>query len=137
MTPSAAEPTWIPALVVTSIHRDQIQEHGGLPGLRDADLLQSALARPRQRWTYDPDADFADLAAAYGFGIVRNHPFQDGNKRVGLLAIIVFLGLNGLAFRASQSAAVETIIRLASGQLTEQELASWIRQNSAPRISSV
>jgi len=130
--PAKTEPIWIPDLVVKAIHLDQIREHGGLPGLRDADLLESALARPRQRWTYDPNADLADLAAAYGFGIVKNHPFQDGNKRVGLLAIIVFLGLNGITFQASQESAVAAIVGLAAGQVDEHGLAVWIRDNSTP-----
>jgi len=126
------EPLWVQEMVVKAIHLDQIREHGGLAGLRDSDLLQSALARPQQRWTYEPDADMPDLAAAYGFGLVKNHPFQDGNKRVGFLTMVVFLGLNGFAFKASQESVVTTIVGLAAGQVTEHELAAWIRLNSKP-----
>ena len=95
------EPVWILRMVIEAIHVDQIREHGGLSGIRDVDLLESALARPKQKWTYDESTDFAALAAAYCFGIVKNHPFQDGNKRVGFLSLVVFLRLNGSSLLAS------------------------------------
>ena len=122
-------------MVIESIHLDQIREHGGLAGIRDTDLLESALARPKQKWAYDQSTDLAALAAAYCFGIVKNHPFQDGNKRVGFLALIVFLGLNDQTFQCSDEGVVTTIIGLASGQISEEALAAWIRANvtSSPR----
>ena len=122
-------------MVIESIHLDQIREHGGLAGIRDTDLLESALARPKQKWAYDQSTDLAALAAAYCFGIVKNHPFQDGNKRVGFLALIVFLGLNDQTFQCSDESVVTTIIGLASGQISEEALAAWIRANvtSSPR----
>ena len=119
-------------MVIGAIHLDQIREHGGLPGLRDSDLLESALARPQQRWNFKPTADAAELAAAYGFGIVKNHPFQDGNKRVGFLVMVVFLGLNGFSFQATQESVVSTIYGLAAGEITEDDLASWIRTCATP-----
>ena len=125
------EPVWIPRMVIEAIHVDQIREHGGLSGIRDVDLLESALARPKQKWTYDESTDSAALAAAYCFGIVKNHPFQDGNKRVGFLSLVVFLRLNGSSFLASDESVVSTILGLASGQISEDDLATWIRQNSS------
>jgi death-on-curing protein len=125
------EPVWIPRVVIEAIHVDQIREHGGLSGIRDVDLLESALARPKQKWAYDQSTDSAALAAAYCFGIVKNHPFQDGNKRVGFLALVVFLGLNGHDFHATPESVVSNIIGLASGQLGEDGLADWVRANSS------
>ncbi|MFA7332009.1 MAG: type II toxin-antitoxin system death-on-curing family toxin [Candidatus Delongbacteria bacterium] len=129
------EPVWIPRLVIDAIHVDQIREHGGLAGIRDTDLLESALARPKQKWAYDQNTDLAALAAAYCFGIAKNHPFQDGNKRVGLLALIIFLGLNDQTFLCGDESVVTTIIGLASGQISEEALSAWIRANatSSPR----
>src|SRR5436309_4901048 len=97
------EPRWVPRLVLEAVHVDQLREHGGLPGLRDENALESALARPRQKWAYDEDADLALLAAAYGFGIASNHPYRDGNKRVAFLAMAVFLGLNGYEIEATET----------------------------------
>jgi death-on-curing protein len=125
------EPVWIPRVVIEAIHLDQIREHGGLSGIRDPDLLESALARPRQKWTYEESTDLAALAAAYCHGITKNHPFNDGNKRVGFLAVVVFLGLNGINFSASDECVVSTILGLASSQISEDELAAWIRSNTS------
>jgi death-on-curing protein len=93
--------------VVEAVHLDQIREHGGLIGVRDENALESALARARQRWGYEEDADLARLAADYAFGICSNHPFRDGNKRTAFLAAVIFLGLNGLDFVASQDEVIE------------------------------
>lgn len=120
-------PNWLSRLVIEAIHADQIREHGGLPGVRDEHALESALARPRQRWQYGDKVDLASLAAAYAFGLVRAHPFRDGNKRIGFLALVTFLDINGVAFDAAEPDIVETMIRLASGSLSERELAGWIR----------
>ena len=104
--------------------------YGGLPGLRDADLLESALARPRQRFSYDATTDLAALAAACGFGLARNHPYRDGNKRVAFVTMAVFLGLNGLELTAPETEVVTTMVALASGTLDENALADWIRLNT-------
>ena len=127
------EPRWVPRLVVEAVHLDQIREHGGLLGIRDENALESALARPRQRWLYEPDSDLAGLAAGYVFGICTSHPFRDGNKRISFLAAVVFLELNGLDFVAPGDEVVETIMALASGKLDEESLAGWIRSRIRPR----
>jgi len=105
---SRKEPRWVPRLVVEAVHVDQVREHGGLIGIRDENGLESALARARQRWIYEPEADLPRLAADYAFGIARNHPFRDGNKRVAFVAAMTFLGLNGLDFVAPEDDVVAT-----------------------------
>jgi death-on-curing protein len=120
---------WLSRRAVLAIHAEQIAEHGGAPGLRDGDLLDSAPARPRNRAAYD-QPDTADLAAAYGFALVRNHPFVDGNKRTGFVAAATFLLLNGCEIEASESAVVAAFRQLADGALTERQLADWFRANS-------
>jgi death-on-curing protein len=127
-----SEPTWVPRIVVEAIHLDQIREHGGMPGLRDERLLESALARPRHKWTYKRKPDLASLAAAYGYGLVRNHAFRDGNKRVAFLAMTVFLGLNGYDLVAEEAEVVTVMIAAAEGSLSEAELAKWIRRRMVP-----
>lgn len=127
---SRKEPRWVPRLVVEAIHVDQVREHGGLIGVRDENGLDSALARAKQRWTYEPAADLARLAADYAFGISSNHPFRDGNKRVAFVTAVTFLGLNGLAFEATNEDVVATMLSLASGKLTEEDLAEWIRSRT-------
>lgn len=123
-------------LVVDAIHVDLLLTHGGLSGLRDETALESALARPQQRYAYEPDADLASLAAAYGFGIARNHPYADGKKRVAFVVMAVFLGLNGLDLRAAESEVVTTIVALASGSLTEEDLAGWVRAHVVSRADN-
>ena len=113
-------------LVVDSIHNEQLKEHGGLPGIRDENVLESALARTRNKWVYGEERDLAALAAAYGFGIVTSHPYLDGNKRMGFLAFVTFLGINGREFRATDSEVVTEILKLAGGHLTEKQLTDWI-----------
>jgi death-on-curing protein len=114
--------------LVIAIHDEQLAIHGGSEGLRDASLLDSALDRPRNKWAYE-QADLASLAAAYGFGIARNHPFVDGNKRTSLLAIYTFLGLNGVDFVVPETDAAAMILSLAAGEVSEDSLARWIRDN--------
>jgi len=114
-------------VVVDAVHIDQIREHGGLPGVRDENALESALARPRQKWEYGNERDLATLAAAYGFGLVRNHPYHDGNKRMGFLAIATFLGINGHELDVTDADVVTRMIGLAAGNLSEGDLAAWIR----------
>jgi death-on-curing protein len=120
---------WLSKRAVLAIHAEQLAEHGGAPGIRDEGLLESALARPRHRAAY-AQRDAADLAAAYGYGIVRNHPFVDGNKRTGFVAAATFLLLNGRAFEAAEADVATTFEQLAAGALTEQRLAEWLRVNS-------
>ncbi len=119
----------MPRLVIEAVHLDQIREHGGLPGLRDEGLLDSALARPKHKWTYKRRPDLATLAAAYGYGLVTDHPFHDGNKRIGFLAIMMFLGLNGHDLIVDEAEVVTTIVAIAAGKVTEAQLAKWIRRN--------
>ena len=134
MATLSREPRWVSRLVVDAIQTDMLLNHGGVPGLRDEDLLESALARPRQRFTYDATTDLAALAAAYGFGLARNHPYSDGNKRVAFVTMGMFLGLNGLEFTAAETEVVTTMVALASGQLDEDALADWIRRHMKRRL---
>ena len=117
-------------MVVDAIHSDQLREHGGLPGVRDEHALESALARPQQKWHYGRAIDIPVLAAAYAFGLVRNHPYRDGNKRIGFLAMATFLGINGYTFEATDAEVVTTFLALAAGDLPEDALADWIRDHS-------
>ncbi|MEX0692391.1 MAG: type II toxin-antitoxin system death-on-curing family toxin [Gemmatimonadales bacterium] len=127
------EPKWIARVVVDAIHLDQIREHGGLAGLRDEHALESALARPRQQWHYEKTSDLPTLAAAYGFGLSRNHPYRDGNKRVAFVVMVVFLELNRLRFDAEEAEVVTVMLQLADGRLSEQELADWLRGRATKR----
>lgn len=122
------EPRWVPRVVIEAVHYDQIREHGGLPGLRDDGALEAALARPRHKCTYKRKPDLASLAAAYGYGLVRDHPFRDGNKRVGFLTMLVFLGLNGYDFDAEEADVVTVVLAVAAGRCSEAELARWVRR---------
>ncbi len=119
---------WLDVNLIIAIHKRQIAEHGGSDGIRDTGLLESALARPPNIAANEPDADIAQLAAAYGFGIAKNHPFVDGNKRTALVATRTFLLLNGFQIAASQEEKYFTFIALADGSLSEDELAAWIRE---------
>lgn len=120
-------PTWVPRLVVEAIHLDQLRAHGGMPGLRDEGALESALARPRNKLAHGKRVDHATLAAAYAFGLARNHPFNDGNKRIAFLVAVVFLGLNGWSFEAPDADVVAHMVALADRRLTEAKLAVWLR----------
>ena len=127
------EPRWLSRVVVDAVHNDQLREHGGLTGIRDENALESALARPQQRSHYADGADIAMLAAAYGFGLVKNHPYRDGNKRIGFLAIVTFLGINGYELQATDSEVVAEFVSLADGRVSEEQLALWIRAHTAKR----
>ena len=122
------EPIWIARADVLMIHDLQLAEHGGAAGLRDQGLLESALARPQQILAYG-DPNLSSLAAAYMTGIVRNHPFVDGNKRTGFVTGILFVELNGCRFTASESDATQAMIALAAGQLGEEDFTVWLRDN--------
>jgi death on curing protein len=125
---------WIEAAVIVAVHDMQVAEHGGGEGLRDAGLLESALARPQNLAAYgQPDA--AQLAAAYGYGIARNHPFVDGNKRLAFIAAKLFLRLNGWDFVAGNVEHVSIMLRLAEGSLSEEDFAAWIRARLQPHAS--
>ena len=121
---------WIERAIVLAIHNEQLAEHGGLTGIRDEGLLESALARPLNLAAYHTP-DCADLAAAYGFGIARNHPFMDGNKRTAFVAIELFLAMNGYELVAEDADCVLTMFALAAGELDEPALAAWVRDRSA------
>jgi death-on-curing protein len=122
------EPIWLPTELVLSIHERQLRRYGGPPGVRDLGALESALGRHRNRWAYE-DGDLPSLAAAYAFGIACNHPFLDGNKRAALLALVTFLGLNGIDFVVDEASAAVIIRDLAAGSISEESLARWIRDN--------
>jgi death-on-curing protein len=120
-------PRWLDQRALVLLHAESLAEHGGLWGLRDEAALQSALARPRNVYAYERGADAARLAAAYGLGLIRGHPFNDGNKRAGFLAIGLFLELNGFEFEVEEVNAVKTMVDLAAGNFSEKALAEWIR----------
>lgn len=128
-----SEPRWLALVHILAIHSDQIQAHGGSLGLRDRGLLESAFERPRNRFHYEPTSDLPSLSASYGFGIAKNHPFADGNKRVAFQAMYLFLGLNGLRIDASEAEVVAITLALASGDLDEPGLAAWLRDHVTPR----
>jgi death-on-curing protein len=122
---------WLGARIITAIHHRQIQRHGGSFGLRDAGMLESALARPENLAAYSEPTAF-QLAASYAFGLARNHPFIDGNKRNSFVAAALFLQLNGQNLEAPQAEAAVVFLRLAAGEIEEAELAEWFRRNCTP-----
>jgi death-on-curing protein len=122
------EPEWLEVNIVLDVHAEQLALFGGADGIRDSWLLESALARPINKFAYG-ESDLAALAAAYGFGLARNHPFVDGNKRAAFGSIIVFLGLNGIDFDVAPEQATAMILGLAAGEVSEESLARWIRDN--------
>jgi death-on-curing protein len=123
---------WIERPVILAVHDEQLAEHGGAVGLRDAGLLESALARPLNLAAYG-EPDCADLAAAYGVGLAKNHAFVDGNKRTAFVAVELFLALNGFELVANDADCVLTMLAVAAGDLDESGFAHWIRDNSQPR----
>jgi len=125
----ADEPHWVDRLVVEAVHLDLIREHGGMPGIRDEHALEAALARAQQRFAHEPTVDLAGLAATYGHGPARSHPFNDGNKRIAFVTMGVFLGLNGRDLAAPEAEVVTVMLALAAGDLTEEELAAWLRSH--------
>lgn len=127
-----AEPVWLRRTDCDAIHFDQLRLHGGLPGVRDENALESAIARPRNRWAYASERRLSALAAAYGFGLASNHGYRDGNKRVAFLVMYVFLGLNGWEIEAQEPEVVEIILALADGRLSEDELTAWVEERMVP-----
>lgn len=122
------EPVWLPVDLVLAIHETQLRRFGGPPGIRDRGALESALGRPQNKFAYE-NAGLPELAAAYAFGIARNHPFIDGNKRAALLSLVTFLGLNGIEFVTPEAEAAVIIRDLAAGLVSEDGLIRWIRDN--------
>ena len=127
MTTPRAEPIWLDSRIAYAVHDRQLAEHGGGVGLRDAGALESALARPINRWSYGED-EMVMLAAAYAFGIARNHPFVDGNKRTAWIMARLFLLANAVEIAFDKVDATNTVIALAAGELSEDQLADWFRQ---------
>ena len=123
---------WILESVAKSIHDEQLSDHGGLSGTRDIKLLQSALARPQNLLSYG-DPDIFELASSYGYGIARNHPFNDGNKRTAFVVTELFLVLNGYDLIADDTSCVLTMLKVASGDISEEEFAAWIRAHVMKR----
>ena len=122
---------WIDRITVERMHDEQIAIHGGAPGLRDEALLESALARPLNR-AGDGEPDIAELGALYAIGIAGNHPFVDGNKRAGFLAMVLFLALNGMPLEAPEAEALVAMIDMACGELPEADFTAWVRDHAQP-----
>lgn len=127
------EPKWLTPEMIRAMHAQSLAGFGGAGGLRDEALLESAIAKPRNLWSYGGEASIFDLAAAYCFGIIRNHPFVDGNKRTGLLAANAFLHLNGYAFRPIEAETVNIIMAVADGSADEVLLSRWFADFATPR----
>ena len=123
-----SEPRWLTESQALRIHAEQLAQFGGPAGLRDAGMLASALDRPRNKFAYG-ETDLAKLAAAYAYGVSRNHPFVDGNKRASFMCMIVFLRKNGVAFAPAETDATAAMLALAAGEVDEDGLARWIRDN--------
>lgn len=126
------EPIWVNRAMADAIHFDQLQQHGGMRGIKDENALESALARPRNKWAYEPDSDLATLAAAYGYGLATNQGYSDGNKRIAFIAMYTFLGLNGLEIVAEDVEVVQLMLDVASHACDEAGLATWLRSHLAP-----
>lgn len=127
----ASEPKWINRVITIALHERQLAEHGGQIGLRDEGLLLSALARPQQLFSYgDPPPDLCAMAAAYAYGIAKNHPFLDGNKRTAYVVYRLFLKWNGLEMTADKVSRYATMLALAAGELAEEDFAKWLRENT-------
>jgi len=130
-----SEPFWIDASALRLLHRETLAEFGGLSGMRDEGLFLSALARPRNLFVYEEVTNISRLAAAYAYGLARNHPFSDGNKRAAFLAIGMFLAINGFLLKVEPTEAVNTMLALAAGDLAELELTKWIEKFILKRLS--
>ena len=134
MAPKRKEPLWIEERDALAIHDRLLALHGGATALRDRDLLESALARPRQHHSYAKISDVVEMAALYTAGIVRNHPFIDGNKRTGFVIGVLFLELHGFDFKASEADATQAVMALASGTLDEAAFTAWLRENAKRKL---
>ena len=125
------EPRWLLKQTIIAVHSVVLEDHGGEPGIRDENMLASALNRPIDKYNYESECTIYELAAAYSFGLAKNHPFVDGNKRVAFLAGTLFLELNGITFKAEESDAAFVFERLAAGKIKEASLVKWLEENSA------
>ncbi len=126
-----SEPVWLELAEVEALHMYSLAQHGGLAGTRDAGALEAAMARPQQLFAYEePEPDLCALAAAYAVGIIRNHPYVDGNKRTGFVAAGVFLKVNGLELTASEVEAASMVIALAASEMDEKTFAQWLRERT-------
>lgn len=128
MAGSQHEPAWIAYEQALAIHSRQLRRFGGAPGLRDEGMLRSALERPVNKWNYE-QAGLPELAAAYAFGLAKNHAFVDGNKRIAFMTMMIFLRRNGIAFAPDQAQATAMMLALAAGEVSEQSLSRWIGDN--------
>ena len=126
------EPIWLTRPEVDYLHGRSVRQFGGSNGVRDDSLIESALARPINRLNYEPGCDLAALAASYGYGLVKNHGYIDGNKRIGFLAMSIFLYVNGYLLDTDEAEATIAALEVAAGDRTEEELASWIRDRIIP-----
>ena len=133
MSEKVIEPNWLTTVQVKMLHAESLNYFGGSPGIRDETLLESALGRPQNKWAYDANASIFELAAAYGFGIARNHAFVDGNKRTALLSMRAFLFSNSYTFSPGEIETVTIIEGLAQGSVDEDLIASWLESNSKKR----
>jgi len=124
-----SEPRWLTVGQVEKFHAEQLAIFGGPAGLRDEGMLASAVARPQNKFAYEDEKDLAALAAAYAYGIAKNHPFVDGNKRAALMAMVIFLRKNGVNFEGAEAEATAAILALAAGEIDEEGLTRWIRDN--------
>lgn len=127
------EPIWIERKALELLHDESLAEHGGSPGLRDENLFESALARPKNLFGYEGGTDIARLAASYAYGLAKNHPFIDGDKRTAFIAATLFIRMNGSRLSADQVDAYNMMVRLASSEIGEEEFAAWLRGNIEPR----
>jgi death-on-curing protein len=128
MNAARVEPVWLDADIALAVHDRQLSEHGGGAGVRDTGMMESALARPVNRWAYGED-DLATIAASYAFGVARNHPFVDGNKRTAWVLARLFLALNGVTLVFEPEDAIRAMLALAAGELSEDEMADWFRMH--------
>jgi death-on-curing protein len=129
---SDAQPLWLRRAWVDALHFQQLKRFGGLFGIRDEGAIESALARARNQWEYTEVRDPAQLAAAYGYGLTRSHGYSDGNKRVGFVAMAVFLDLNGWSLEVPEVEVVTTMLGVAVGTVSENDLADWVRSHLQP-----
>jgi len=130
------EPAWIDRLVIDAVHLDLLREHGGLAGLRDENALESALARPKNRWNYEVGVDIATLAAAYGWGLATGHPYRDGNKRVAFVTMATFVALNGYELESPDEEVVQAMMSVSARHRSEHDLADWVLAQLVRRRAS-
>lgn len=130
--PEHREPQWVSRVIANAMHAEIVRTLGGLHGIRDKGLIESALDRPRNQFAHTPTADLADLAAAYGFGLTKNHGYVDGNERTAFQVMFVFLDLNFTLVAPDEAEVVRVMLGVADGAITEQELAAWIRRVARP-----